>query len=110
MKKVCLACFLLLLIASSNLAVAQDSSPTFQLTHRIGCGHVQSIEWHPAKDVILVSTIRGAWFYDASLHDLGHIEDARLAVFSPDGATVAGVDADNRITLWKAKPMLLPEA
>ncbi len=100
MKKLYLTCFLLIVYFNSSPAVAQNDPPSFRLTHQIGRGHIQSIEWNPTDDVILVSTIRGAWFYDDLLNDLGHIEAARLATFSPDGTLVAGVDEENRITLW----------
>ncbi|MBI5960438.1 MAG: hypothetical protein HY866_16980, partial [Chloroflexi bacterium] len=103
MKKLCLACFLLIVCSALKPANAQNDAPFFTLTHQIGRGHVQSLEWHPTQDVILVSTIRGAWFYDAELHDLGHIEEARLATFSPNGEWVAGVNAENQITLWESK-------
>jgi WD40 repeat protein len=103
MRKLWIVCLLLIVFARSPRTSAQDNSPTFQLTHQLGRGHIQSIEWHPTNDMLLVSTIRGAWFYDSLLRDLGHIEAARLATFSLDGALVAGVDAENQITLWNSE-------
>jgi WD40 repeat protein len=102
MRKVCWI-FLLLLSINSNQARVQSTSPTFQLTHEIGRGHIQTMDWHPTNDILLVSTIRGAWFYDAMLRDLGHIEAARLATFSPDGELVAGVNAENQVILWNSE-------
>lgn len=71
-----------------------------KITHTFGRGHTDHLEWHPSADLILVSTIRGAWLYDGHLGDIAHIEDARLATFSPNGHLIAGVDSKQRITLW----------
>lgn len=100
MRRLWVTCLLTILLASPAIANARDRLQTFRLAYAIGRGHVQSLAWHPIDNVIMVSTIRGAWFYDSMLRDLGHIEAARLAVLSPDGTLVAGVDAKNRIALW----------
>jgi WD40 repeat protein len=67
---------------------------------QIGRGTVEHIEWQPNSDVLLVTTIRGAWLYTETMQDIAHIEEARLARFSPDGAVLAGVDAENNVRLW----------
>lgn len=77
-----------------------DPAPNLHLTHQIGRGHAQHLEWHPKDDLILVSTVRGAWLYDDQLNDVAHIPQARLATFSPNGNLIAGVDSMQRITLW----------
>ncbi|MFN8375810.1 MAG: hypothetical protein U0694_23430 [Anaerolineae bacterium] len=86
-----------------NTAISQDISQDFT----IGRGAIQRIAWQPNGDTLLVSTESGAWLYNSELDDVLHLPTARLASFSPDGQTIAGVNADNEITLWDASTFQL---
>lgn len=94
---------------------AQSMQDRYVETVRMGRGAVQHIEWQPHGELILADTIRGAWIYQPKgyqFEDVAHLEDARLARFSPDGRILAGVNAQNAITLWDtivfAQMMSLP--
>lgn len=81
---------------------------------RIGRGAVLHAEWHPDGERVLVDTIQGAWLYklDADsyrLSDEAYLPEARLARFSPDGRWIAGVDAQQKITLWDANSYALTQ-
>lgn len=89
----------LLSLSSVVLAQTQNHLPS---RNRIGRGAVQSAEWHPSGEYILVSTVRGAWLYTPDLQDFAHIPDAQLATLSPDGRYIAGVDDTHRVRLWDA--------
>jgi WD40 repeat protein len=91
----------ILLLLSFSALTAQAQGENAEVT-RIGRGAVQSVEWHPSGDYVLVSTITGAWLYTSELEDMAHLPDAWLATISPDGRYIAGVDADARIRLWDA--------
>jgi len=102
MRRLLIACLLLIMWADSNHASSQSDSSLFHLTHRIGRGTPHNIEWQPDGDKLLVSTVTGAWLYTDTLDDVAHIEDAKLATFHPSGRLLAGVDENNSITLWNA--------
>src|SRR5690606_491680 len=83
-------------------AQTQNARPSLT---RIGRGAVQSVEWHPGGDYILVSTVTGVWLYTPDLQDFAHIPNAQLATLSPDGRYIAGVDDTHRIRLWDAQTL-----
>src|SRR5690606_20777017 len=91
-----LALMLLICASSVSITQAQTEDEPLSLT-RIGRGAVQSVEWHPSDDYILISTVTGAWLYTPDLQDFAHLPDAQLATLSPDGRYIAGVDDTNQI-------------
>jgi len=95
MRRLLIACLLFIMWADSNHASSQSDSSLFHLTHRIGRGTPNNIEWQPNGDKLLVSTVTGAWLYTDTLDDVAHIEDAKLATFHPSGRLLAGVDENN---------------
>lgn len=88
----------LLFVITTAATYAQES---VSLT-RIGRGSIQSVQWHPDGDYILVATVTGAWLYTPDLQDLAHLPDAHLATLSPDGRYIAGVDDTHDVRLWDA--------
>lgn len=100
MRRLCIPWLLLTVFAGSALAGAQGDFPTFQLIYRIGRGTPDGIQWQPGGDMLLVSTVTGAWLYTDSLEDIAYLDETRLASFSPSGHLLAGISSDDRITLW----------
>jgi WD40 repeat protein len=93
----------ILLLCLLSVASPLHAQSAVRESLRIGRGAVQKVEWHPDGSAILVDTIRGAWLYTPDLKDITHLEGARLGTFKPDGWLLAGVDDQNRITLWETK-------
>jgi WD40 repeat protein len=93
----------ILLLCLLSVASPLHAQSAVRESLRIGRGAVQKVEWHPDGSAILVDTIRGAWLYTPDLKDITHLEGARLGTFKPDGVLLAGVDDQNRITLWETK-------
>jgi WD40 repeat protein len=100
MRNLCVSTLLIVVLTSCVCVRTRATSPTFHLTHQIGRGTPDNIEWQPGGDMLLVSTITGAWLYTDSLDDIAHIVEARLASFSPNGHLLAGISNDDHITLW----------
>lgn len=110
MRKLLFALPLLILMLTTGIASSQTPAPSsingvFSETLRIGRGAILHAEWHPDGERVLVDTIGGAWLYlfqNARLVDDVHLEQARIARFSPDGHLIAGGSELNNITLWDA--------
>jgi WD40 repeat protein len=100
----------ILLFCLLGIASPIHAQPAVRESLRIGRGAVQQVEWHPDGSAILVDTILGAWLYTPDLKDITHLEGARLGTFKPDGWLLAGVDDQNRITLWETKTWQLVTA
>lgn len=80
---------------------AQENDNGFHPTIQIGRGRIQSVYWHPDSMRLVVNSATGAWIYTDHLNVIAHLKDVRLAVFSPDGEFLAGVDSSQRIVLWE---------
>jgi len=92
---------LLLTVLLSNAAHAQE----FASRSVIGRGDVKTVAWYPDGSRVMISTVTGAWVYTADLQLVAHLPGAMLAVLSPDGRTIAGVNPDHDIRLWDASTL-----
>ncbi len=111
MNRPTLAVFLMFVCCISSVPSirAQDAQPSLR---QIGRGNIQSVVWHPHDTYILVTTDTGAWIYSPDLQDLTHLSDAHMAVLSPDGRYIAGVDDNHHMRLWDAntfEPLTSPD-
>ncbi len=91
---------ILVVLLISSPAAGQAETPT--LIAQIGRGAVQSVEWYPGGEYVLVSTATGAWIYTPALHDVAHLPEAHLAALSPDGQWIAGIDSGFQLHIWDA--------
>lgn len=111
MNRPTLAVFLMFVFCISSVPSirAQDAQLSLR---QIGRGNIQSVVWHPHDTYILVTTDTGAWIYSPDLQDLTHLSDAHMAVLSPDGRYIAGVDDNHHMRLWDGntfEPLTSPD-
>jgi WD40 repeat protein len=86
--RVTLLTALLVGILATPGSVSKGSSH-FRPLLRLGRGHINGAERHPSGKLLVVNTPLGAWFYDDKLQDIAHLENVRLARFSPAGKLIA---------------------
>jgi WD40 repeat protein len=104
----------LLIVASFSLQFpviyVQFQSPQqdYTETATLGRGIISEASWRPDGQAILVNTNRGAWIYTADFEVLTHLDDVRLAVFSPGGSFLAAARADQpQVLVWDAESYAL---
>src|SRR5262245_23811164 len=90
----------LTLVAMLAMAVtiSRGAASRFHKLLQLGRGHIFGAEWHPSGKMMVVNTGLGAWFYDDKLQDIAHLDNARLATFSPAGKLMAA-SQDNKVML-----------
>jgi len=68
---------------------------------------MQSAQWYPNGDYVLVTTVTGAWIYTSTLQDYAHLPEAKLAQLSPNGRFIAGVNAQDDLLIWDSATLAL---
>lgn len=118
----------LVLLAGPGILQAQDSqreraiitpANAHQLAQEAqwGYGTLHDVDWSPDGSELAVSTSLGVWLYDTRQwptppRRLAYSESSSAApppvgdiletVFSPDGRTLATINADRRVSLWNS--------
>lgn len=102
-RRNCIIVFFIILPMIS--IVHAQSQPAFREAAHFGRGDIQTIEWHPSGERVLISTVLGTWIHSADFTSEVFLPEARLATFSPDGRFIAGIDFSDTVRIWDTESL-----
>ncbi len=94
---------------SLNVNASIPNQIVHEVVHTIGRGEINTIDWHPAGNMLAVGGKTGVWLYTDTLDDVAHwsSEPVDAIVWSPHGDKIVTGDREGRLRVWDVETGLV---